>query len=439
MLEDKYEIFDKDGKYGVIESATDTVIIPPQYDNVRLSEDDDYIIVDRGDKQGVLDIAGNVVLPIEYYYISSLGNGLFSFDIEDEDEPGESKIGLMDKNKKVLLAPKKEYTYMDYDHITGCIYVYEKHNEYQPEADSKETKGLYDYRKKRWKIKTGLFQNLDFFAPNAAVAYGHFYTLVNSNGVDIIGEKFHDMYSLSNGMVYAKTHRYDTQVTSLYTAKGDQIVLGHDLSRNINYFHVTSERELEYQTLSGDNRVFDLSTAQIIERGVDKIESARCSEEEGHEQAPKLIKASLKNKLYLILSDFTASIADRYIGPVIDYIEGFYKKEYFIMHILLLSSFGALLFGIVIYIFIILKNILFGNEIALLSNIPASLGYGYIVVLYQVMLATFDIMKPDAIPEYKNNILLRRILYFFTAFSFIYIANKTLQLLAQIINQATGW
>src|SRR5690606_24388246 len=65
-----FEVVDKDtGKKGIID-IRGNVILPVIYDELSVEEDDDYKIesirVEKDDKQGILDKKGRILLPVEY-------------------------------------------------------------------------------------------------------------------------------------------------------------------------------------------------------------------------------------------------------------------------------------------------------------------------------------------------------------------------------------
>lgn len=85
------------GNFGLIKKGKD-FIITPQFTNVGQFSKDKIAIVSKGDKYGLINAAGVVILPFEYEYIEQVDNGLF-YIYKDE------KVGLANKEGKVVAEP----------------------------------------------------------------------------------------------------------------------------------------------------------------------------------------------------------------------------------------------------------------------------------------------------------------------------------------------
>ena len=61
----EYYVVTRDDKYGIVSKTDGSVVIPMEYEAL-IPVGEDKIVVQKGDKYGIIDIKGNVILPIEY-------------------------------------------------------------------------------------------------------------------------------------------------------------------------------------------------------------------------------------------------------------------------------------------------------------------------------------------------------------------------------------
>lgn len=110
----KYSSIGKDGKYGLINQDL-KIVIEPKYDDIYDFDDTEGLIVVVGSckKQGVVDASGNWLLPAEYDRIN-----IYPEERYMKLEKG-NKFGIADLKGNIIV--KVEYLNLDYKH--GLLYV----------------------------------------------------------------------------------------------------------------------------------------------------------------------------------------------------------------------------------------------------------------------------------------------------------------------------
>lgn len=104
-----------DGKEGRIEIMTGKEIIPPIYDYIHRFGINLIAKVRQGQKWGVINKAGGVIVPIQYDGINMLNNNIYKVQVSE-------KYGVVDLDLKLI--PELKYDYMeDYPDDEGFIMV----------------------------------------------------------------------------------------------------------------------------------------------------------------------------------------------------------------------------------------------------------------------------------------------------------------------------
>jgi len=126
-IKDKYK-----NKIGLLNSYRN-VVIPFEYDMIRVSNNnDDWIIVDKDDKRGVIDFNNNIIIPFEYFSVGSLSEKLAvvkyvapdsiakilsSNAIKDASFIGKIHNGLLIGDYDLTITSNPNYTYKGYSNL----------------------------------------------------------------------------------------------------------------------------------------------------------------------------------------------------------------------------------------------------------------------------------------------------------------------------------
>lgn len=105
ISKDDVAIVKLNGKIGTIVKSTGKELIPPIYDGTSRFNKDFVLAVRLGEKWGIISRVGEVILPIQYFYIYSLGENVNSYVVQ----LGE-KMGVLNLDLKGIPELK-------YDHI----------------------------------------------------------------------------------------------------------------------------------------------------------------------------------------------------------------------------------------------------------------------------------------------------------------------------------
>ena len=129
----------ENGKYGLYEGAKN--IIPNEYQAITYVEDNDFCIVQKGKKYGVVNLEGSMMLQVKYSQIDVNGDYLYVTDENSEKKVYDKKGNLTEINPNLVIqSTKSDDDYKIYiDSSTGkTVYSIYK-------GDTKLTSENYSY------------------------------------------------------------------------------------------------------------------------------------------------------------------------------------------------------------------------------------------------------------------------------------------------------
>lgn len=99
----------KNGKKGLL-NLKGEVTIPLIYDELSfLSDDHDYFSITIGEKYGVVDKHGRIIIPARYDYIRYEENNVFEVTLYEEDDIFSGKCGIVDNRNKTIVPIRYDY------------------------------------------------------------------------------------------------------------------------------------------------------------------------------------------------------------------------------------------------------------------------------------------------------------------------------------------
>ena len=134
-----YLLCAENGKYGLYEGAKN--IIPNEYQAITYVEDNDFCIVQKGKKYGVVNLEGSMMLQVKYSQIDVNGDYLYVTDENSEKKVYDKKGNLTEINPNLVIqSTKSDDDYKIYiDSSTGkTVYSIYK-------GDTKLTSENYSY------------------------------------------------------------------------------------------------------------------------------------------------------------------------------------------------------------------------------------------------------------------------------------------------------
>ena len=134
-----YLLCAENGKYGLYEGAKN--IIPNEYQAITYVEDNDFCIVQKGKKYGVVNLEGSMMLQVKYLQIDVNGDYLYVTDENSEKKVYDKKGNLTEINPNLVIqSTKSDDDYKIYiDSSTGkTVYSIYK-------GDTKLTSENYSY------------------------------------------------------------------------------------------------------------------------------------------------------------------------------------------------------------------------------------------------------------------------------------------------------
>ncbi|MFZ8832901.1 MAG: WG repeat-containing protein, partial [Candidatus Caldipriscus sp.] len=95
---EEFSIVSRAGKKGVV-SKDGKVIIPIAYDEIRYDERNEIFFIAKGNKWGLANKKGKIFVPLKYDYLTTFCKGLIAVK-------SNKKFGLMDKTGRIIVPPK---------------------------------------------------------------------------------------------------------------------------------------------------------------------------------------------------------------------------------------------------------------------------------------------------------------------------------------------
>ena len=134
-----YLLCAENGKYGLYEGANN--IIPNEYQAITYVEDNDFCIVQKGKKYGVVNLEGSMMLQVKYSQIDVNGDYLYVTDENSEKKVYDKKGNLTEINPNLVIqSTKSDDDYKIYIDLSTGKTVYSIYK-----GDTKLTSENYSY------------------------------------------------------------------------------------------------------------------------------------------------------------------------------------------------------------------------------------------------------------------------------------------------------
>lgn len=134
-----YLLCAENGKYGLYEGAKN--IIPNEYQAITYVEDNDFCIVQKGKKYGVVNLEGSMMLQVKYSQIDVNGDYLYVTDENSEKKVYDKKGNLTEINPNLVIqSTKSDDDYKIYIDLSTGKTVYSIYK-----GDTKLTSENYSY------------------------------------------------------------------------------------------------------------------------------------------------------------------------------------------------------------------------------------------------------------------------------------------------------
>jgi hypothetical protein len=216
VIDQEYDMFHRDGKFGIMNTKTGQEIVPARYESIRKSINS-YFLVKLGGKWGVLSEQGQELIPPKYDESRQLGmrtrytNGIVG---KAEIVRSGEVWGLLSEDGKELIAP--QYHQIKSFPSAVSVLAYSKDNKWGllSKDGTEITKPIYNqielFHRETFKVRQG--KN----PPKVG--------LIDSLGNEVLAPVYDDVTLFVNNLFWASTGHHPQATYLLYNRQGKQML-----------------------------------------------------------------------------------------------------------------------------------------------------------------------------------------------------------------------